>query len=925
MIQNFDIFGRHESSPLVLCNIDGEELDILHVAKEVSGSMRYTSVSDLSFTISKQVKGDDVSYYDSIQPKRIVSIEDKGRFIIESVNEEGTGLSKSKRVESKSLEYETYYRTVDYLNGTYRLYNANSPENTLLNEILKYIPRWNIGHVDTELVGKYRTFDIQEQNVYDVLMNDVAQAYECVFKFDTFNRIIHVLSPTKAIKKTDIFMTYRNLIKKIDIEENSNEMFTAMNVFGEDGLDVSSVNPIGNNKIYNFDYYKHTSWMEQELIDAINLWEAKIIRNQADYAEKFVVLKEKNMYRLKSGSDMYGLEGDKASLENIRATRIEQGIAYGDVNVEIGKIQEDINAKQTEIDNIQSQIGTISSELSAISGNCSFETNFTTGQLNKLDSFIIENTYNNEWFVVTDSMTNTQEKDIMLELYQDGKKALEKISKPTTSFNVDSINFITLQEFKEYTKQLELGCEVTIAKDEDVFVYPILLEYSFNYDSSDRFGLVFSDKLRLNNEEVVFGELFEEVSRLGSSALVAASDASKKADSARDNANSAINSAWLANGGVFETKFEILDMGKKQKALEDMSQAIDGRAIEIAEDLGILAHDITQKQIEWNKISGITDEMGKVLAGEIAGNLNSSVNNIVNSDGTVKFLGNGILSHNLPSELLSTEATLLNASGLLVSNSKIGNAWNWTTAISGDGINASSIKTGVLTAVNIDGVEITGTTITGGEIKGAKFEAMEILSGSIEALDMTAGKITGGIIEGVTINTATMNTVTLNSGTINAVNITATATITGSVITGAEINGATINGGEAHFGDDPNKVRYTFRRDNQFVMHRAKDGEKLGFGNTLAQLSEKGTLGRQGTPSSPSGALTVAILDGGNKPPSRQTTYMTNEIQNRGAPFTINGPSGINLMSDNGITLNGVNSNDTQSTMDMLLLDSLEG
>lgn len=67
-------------------------------------------------------------------------------------------------------------------------------------------------------------------------------------------------------------------MEKIQEEEtfSRNEMqgvITCMEVFGDKGLSIQDVNPLRSNYIYNFDYFKRTNWMYQEIINAIDAWE----------------------------------------------------------------------------------------------------------------------------------------------------------------------------------------------------------------------------------------------------------------------------------------------------------------------------------------------------------------------------------------------------------------------------------------------------------------------------------------------------------------------------------------------------------------------------------------------------------------------------------------------------------------------------
>ena len=132
-----------------------------------------------------------------------------------------------------------------------------NPDDSLLGKLVSAVPLWSIGYVSDDLLNKYRTFDIPDSTIYGFLMNEVENSYECIFDFDTYNRVINAYSPNDIVKPTDIFVSYDNLIKELDVEENSDGIITCMSCYGGGNLSIADVNPLGSSIIYNFDYFKN--------------------------------------------------------------------------------------------------------------------------------------------------------------------------------------------------------------------------------------------------------------------------------------------------------------------------------------------------------------------------------------------------------------------------------------------------------------------------------------------------------------------------------------------------------------------------------------------------------------------------------------------------------------------------------------------
>ena len=79
-------------------------------------------------------------------------------------------------------------------------YNEANPRLSLLNLALEGIYGWKIGHVDESLKTLARSFDIDRQSVYDFLMNDVCEKFNCYIIFDTLKNEINIYAEAMSAK-----------------------------------------------------------------------------------------------------------------------------------------------------------------------------------------------------------------------------------------------------------------------------------------------------------------------------------------------------------------------------------------------------------------------------------------------------------------------------------------------------------------------------------------------------------------------------------------------------------------------------------------------------------------------------------------------------------------------------------------------------
>jgi len=529
MEQTFDFYGQYNKPDLVLCNPNKSELYSLNMARQVSLKKVYNALSEFSFIIDYKIEDTVNPAYDFVQAKRLVKVENHGYFIISEYSEDTSTPTPFKNVTCLSLEAELINKKVLALGGTYKFYGTITQPQidvgiasvSLMDYIISLIPNWTLGNIDSDLWNIYRSFDVSDSNVYNFLMTDVESACGCVFIFDTVLRTISAVKTTNATTPTDIFISKENLIESAELNEISSEIVTAMSVFGGNDLNIRSVNPLGGNYIYNFDYYKNIKWMTQGLIDALNDWEALIAVNQPAYASVLTNLFAYNQELLVLQGELADLNADHLSLEGVQKSLIELNQTgtpqYTSILSQMTATSVLIASKENEITNKESQITAQQDSASAIVNSLSFSNNFSVDEFSELNTFIIENTYQNKNIITTDIMTQAEIQTQAQELYNDGVEVLAKSSVPRYEFSIGTVNFVFLEEFSSFTQQLELGNTVTINAKDDVMIEAVLLEIELSFDEPNSFSLTFSNRLRLDNGFFVYSDLFGEQNKASSS------------------------------------------------------------------------------------------------------------------------------------------------------------------------------------------------------------------------------------------------------------------------------------------------------------------------------------------------------------------------------------------------------------------------
>lgn len=412
MVIDFGKISTEEKPMLILKNLDGVTIQPLGYAFNVSIELLYNELSILTFDIPAYVNNQKTPHYDDVIGMRIIDLMGYGQFILVDPSEEYEDNKKIKSCKAYSLEYEFSKKNIVLENGTYNFWNPLSPEDTIIGRILEKMPDWSIGTIDDNLIGKYRTFEVIEEKIYNFIKSSVQVSYGCIFEFDTYNRTINVVSVSSEVEKTPIYLSSERLIKKIQIEEDSDSIVTCLDVNGAEGVTIRSVNPTGTNKIYNLDYFMNTTNFPKSLIEKWDTW-----KNSCEFYQKsyYNLTIENNLLTsrlLAEEAVLTDLKNELTNLENLRATTI-QSISEGllkqsdldSVNKDIDLKNDEISNQQNVIESIKTEKSALTNQLSNINSILSMKGYFSAEELSTLQKYFIEDSLEDDTFVAATSAT----------------------------------------------------------------------------------------------------------------------------------------------------------------------------------------------------------------------------------------------------------------------------------------------------------------------------------------------------------------------------------------------------------------------------------------------------------------------------------------------------------------------------------------
>ena len=302
----YDIYGRTEPSIIYLakpgkrlyCALGGID------TSTASLSLKTNNTAELTFTVDKYINNTVTDGYEELDELMELYCDGIWFKIVDPPTINNDGLRETKEITAESYEimltqyklknfkinmgeedsYEMMHQATHDTNKFYQIkfYDSENEDLSFLHLVLKHadVPGWHIGYVDNItpdddgklLPNNICNFEVDDQNVYAFLTQEAAQAYKCVFEFDTVNMTINVYRPDSLGKDTNVVLGFRNIQNSITISRDEN-LVTQFYVEGLDDYNIDAVN-FGDSVITDLSYFICEPYMDTSLQEKYNAWQS---------------------------------------------------------------------------------------------------------------------------------------------------------------------------------------------------------------------------------------------------------------------------------------------------------------------------------------------------------------------------------------------------------------------------------------------------------------------------------------------------------------------------------------------------------------------------------------------------------------------------------------------------------------------------
>ena len=363
----------------------------------------------------------------------------------------------------------TYY--VNYTNGIQQTFKSNfinCADKTLHLKDIKLV--YQTGNLVEQKNTKYRYFEQCSTTWYSFLMNDVAEAFDCVFLFDTYAKRIEVYSKNnfrtdpKNIRTHGLRLNYHTGVKQLNKTYKIGEVITRLYIESPN-VSISEENPLGGEYVECFDYYINKGIMSTSLTNALVRYNALL---DSKYVEWLRLKTNKNaadQLLSKYDSELLALQeqlkGENAILTgyikgNDTAGQQKQSTIITQLEVKIEKLMGTIQTKKDEIATITDSI--LANAQSIIKENATDRqgTIFSQEDLEELDDYIIEGSMSNDYYTTSYG------------LYTWAKDQIESLNTIQIEFSIQTVDFLKkLQHPNGWQNVLTIG-ERILLDDKDI-------------------------------------------------------------------------------------------------------------------------------------------------------------------------------------------------------------------------------------------------------------------------------------------------------------------------------------------------------------------------------------------------------------------------------------------------------------------------
>ena len=500
----------------LLCDINTNYLNSI--------SKSITDIDKIELSIPKYVYDNNFkkvynTLYLNIKHERLITVNDKEVYIIRNITDVD---GEYKKVVAESRE--VILKKIDLkFEDIGLMLNSSDEENDIysLNDYMYEETGWKFGNIDNKVkfqedgtTPKMRWQESVEGYWYEYLTNTVAEQFECIVIFDTYNKLVNLYDIDSFGGGIKICLSNDNYVRSLEQQTSSSDIVTRLRLVGNEGITINDTNPSNVDYLENYSYFIENQEMSNELINALNKFNEVVNIRAVEWNRLIDFKNEKSKVLLDKKMDMLELISNIKYYESLK-------VAYEASNdidnmalamSELTKLRDKEVLFDIDITSLEDEIELLDNSINEIIVLCQKPTAtdmdgnliFNEVLLNELKDFTYTDTFSDDSYLDINDLVSV------------GRRILEIKCKPTSTWDIDVVDFtsrIIDNNFRQHFNGiLQLG-DIIILEDSDgneEFVF--LVGYSKDFKSSDM-SLVLSNKKVDRNDLLRISDLFTDAKK----------------------------------------------------------------------------------------------------------------------------------------------------------------------------------------------------------------------------------------------------------------------------------------------------------------------------------------------------------------------------------------------------------------------------
>ena len=348
---------------------------------------------------------------------------------------------------------------------------------------------WSVGHIDDELMDKYRAYECSVKNGIDIMI-ELSETFDFIPIYDTENRMINLYHVDNIGENKGLKFDYGKYLNTLNETIMSDDIITRLKAYGRD-ISIRRINPLGTDYIDDYSYFMHpygtydddgykitySNYMSTELCEAINTHQAKIRERTPTFTTLIGKIELLNQIAIAKNAELRVMQNELKKLkDNLSVAKRAKsgGTTIQFFQQKIKEQEKLIESQRTNIEKIMDNMKIIGNQIDDIKDELAEKNNYTAELLEEKRLFTIEGDFID---------TNIIEEH---DLYKAAVSYFQEVNKPKTSISIDIIDFIDVLEEKENWDRLVLGDIMKVKYNKfnvDVNVRLVEINYDFESDN----------------------------------------------------------------------------------------------------------------------------------------------------------------------------------------------------------------------------------------------------------------------------------------------------------------------------------------------------------------------------------------------------------------------------------------------------------